>query len=273
VLRQQRTLREPHTNLTGLSVLLVEDNLLNQQLARTFLERAGMHVTLAENGAEALARLAPDDAAFDIVLMDIQMPVMDGFTATRHIRADARHASLPIIATTAHAMAEDREQCIAAGMQDYLTKPIDVSQMYARISQWTGRTATMATADTQTTPQPPVSHALADRTMAIARIGGHVDIYREVIATFLTDQTNTAEKLRGLLAASDIVTAHRIAHTLKGTAATIGATNLYDAALALDSDLKAGTLPDDWPARMDAVESQLAATLLAIQAELSSSSS
>lgn len=151
------------------------------------------------------------------------------------------------------------------------------------IARWTGHrgnlgepcaqsTTGTAGADGHATAAAPAGHALADRAVAIEHIGGNVDIYREVIASFLADQVGTAGKLRALLAAADIATAHRIAHTLKGTAATIGATGLFDAALALDRDLKAGTLPRDWPVRMDTLEARLGATLAAIQAELSSSS-
>jgi|GEM_PF-2328850 len=274
----QRALRDHPADLSGLAILLVEDNALNQQLARTFLERAGITVTVADNGAKAIEILDTGNTAFDAVLMDIQMPVMDGLTATRLIRADARHTHLPIIATTAHAMTEDRAECLAAGMQDYLTKPIDVNLLYAKIAQWTGRRDREAV---QTAPAPrptipstvaPSDDALAERAIAIERIGGSEEIYREVIATFCTDQGSTIANLRAALAAADIATSHRIAHTLKGTAATIGATGLFEAALALDRDLKAGTLPSDWPARVSKLEARLAATLAAIVTELSSSS-
>ncbi|MEW6164607.1 MAG: PAS domain S-box protein [Pseudomonadota bacterium] len=274
---QSRALRDNNHSLTGLSALVVEDNPLNQQLAATVLERAGMRVAIAENGAEALARLAAEDAVFDIVLMDIQMPVMDGLAATRRIRADRRHAGLPIIATTAHAMADDRAACLAAGMQDYLTKPLDVAQLYAKIAQWTGKSGTELPLD-EASPEQPAGiitctprAGLEDIEAAIGRMGGQEDIYREVVSTFLADQAGTALKLKAALAAGDIQGSHLVAHTLKGTAATIGAPELSEAARALDHDIKSGALPPDWPEKVAAIETQLAVTLTAIRGLLDSS--
>ncbi len=126
-------LPESEAKLKGLKVLLVEDNRLNQQVASAFMKKVGINVTLAENGQEALAKLNADDSTFDVVLMDIQMPIMDGISATEEIRRQPRFDNLPIIAMTAHAMADDQANCLAAGMQDYLTKPIDVNKLYAAL--------------------------------------------------------------------------------------------------------------------------------------------
>jgi two-component system sensor histidine kinase/response regulator len=119
---------------TGLKVLIVEDKEINQKIACEFLRKKGCSVTVAENGRKALTKL--DQASFDMVFMDIQMPEMDGLKATRAIRADERFQDLPIIALTAHAMAEDREKCFEAGMNDYLSKPITPQRLYAMMSGW-----------------------------------------------------------------------------------------------------------------------------------------
>jgi len=253
-------------SLRGIAVLLVEDNPLNQQLTRTLLERAGMTVTIAGNGADALAVLKSSEP-FDAVLMDVQMPVMDGLTATRHIRADTRFDALPIIATTAHAMAEDREECLEAGMQDYLSKPIDVARLYQKLAHWTGRRVAPATADPPSIPHSP-ARLLAERDAAIQRMGGQVDIYRLSLSTFLDDQAGAAEQLRILLASGDLVASHRVAHTLKGTAAVIGATPLQNAAALLDAALKAGELPPDWEAQLERIAALLGETLDAAREEL-----
>ena len=132
--------------IAGASILLVEDNIVNQQVARTFLLRAKLAVTVAGNGREALERL--ENGSFDAVLMDLQMPVMDGFEAARRIRAQERFAGLPIIAVTASAMESDRRQCLAAGMQDHLAKPLEAEQLIRLLVRWIPpRTAAGAAAD------------------------------------------------------------------------------------------------------------------------------
>lgn len=117
--------------LNGMQVLLMEDNRLNQQVAISFLKKVGVTVTIANDGSEGIDILLAQPEAFDAILMDIQMPIMDGLTATKHIRQLTQFDKLPIIAMTAHAMADDRQKCLDAGMQDYLSKPIDVRQLYA----------------------------------------------------------------------------------------------------------------------------------------------
>ena len=128
-------------NLTGIRVLLVEDNAVNQQIAVELLTRGGAAVTVANNGREAVAAItgAVQPPPCDIVLMDMQMPVMDGHEATREIRSDPRYDSLPIIAMTAQAMAEERDQCLAEGMNDHITKPIDPDLLYRTVLAFAGQ--------------------------------------------------------------------------------------------------------------------------------------
>jgi CheY-like chemotaxis protein len=128
----------------GRHVLVVEDNATNQKVVRRLLEKLGCTVTIAGNGLEALDRLA--GAAFDLVLMDCQMPEMDGFEATRQIRrSDRGHAAIPIVALTANAMASDREACLDAGMDDFVTKPVRPEELGQALGRWFGRTSTHAT--------------------------------------------------------------------------------------------------------------------------------
>ena len=135
---QERRLapRTAITGLRGLRVLLAEDNLINVMVAKTLLEGKGVVVTVAENGQVALDILLAQPQGFDAVLMDIQMPVLDGREATRRIREDARLAALPILAMTADAMPEDRQKCLDCGMNDYLTKPVDSEVLYAMLARW-----------------------------------------------------------------------------------------------------------------------------------------
>jgi CheY-like chemotaxis protein len=125
------------TALAGLRVLLVEDNLINQMVARELLGAQGALVQLAENGQLAVDALLAQPAGFDVVLMDLQMPVMDGLQATRHIRQQLKLTQLPIIAMTANVMASDRDDCLAAGMNDHIGKPFNVTDLVARLRHWT----------------------------------------------------------------------------------------------------------------------------------------
>ena len=139
--RQQSKADSASYDARGIRVLLVEDNELNQQVATELLESAGAIVTVAGNGKIAvdLLRDGPQPPAFDIVLMDLQMPEMDGFTATRQLRADSRFNDLPILAMTAHALVEERERCLQAGMNGHVTKPIDPDALFAALTQWVKR--------------------------------------------------------------------------------------------------------------------------------------
>ncbi len=162
--------QETHADLTGLHVLLVEDNKFNQQLANALLVRAGIEVGIADDGFEALQALQRE--SFDAVLMDMQMPKMDGLEATRHIRENPALADLPIIAMTANAMMGDRENCLAAGMNDYISKPLHYQTMYATLARWTHRNefpAVQAAAEGQ---HPGDAPSVLDADNAMARMGG-----------------------------------------------------------------------------------------------------
>ncbi len=221
-------------DLAGLRVLLVEDAVMNQQVATEILESAGIYVDLAENGQEAVEAVA--GAHYDLVLMDVQMPVMGGFDATRLIRAHPAHRDLPIIAMTAHAMRGAREECLAAGMNDYVTKPIDTKQIFAVMARWLkdriaaggGREIAPPRPEARPTTLPDLPGI--DTRQALQRLGGNEALYRTLLATFGTSYAAATDEIRGALEQGDFATAERLAHTVKGVAGNISANGVAAAA-------------------------------------------
>ncbi|MFC5302076.1 PAS domain-containing hybrid sensor histidine kinase/response regulator [Azospira restricta] len=223
--------------LAGARVLLVEDNRLNQEVALNFLKRSGLQVDLAENGREALERLAA--GRYDAVLMDCQMPLMDGYEATRRIRATPGLEKLPVIAMTAHAMSGDRERSLAAGMNDHLTKPIDLRELNRTLQRWLRRAAGSEAAPAAA-GDPLAALAGFDTRGALARTGGDLDTYRMILEVFAADEADFGARFAAARAAGADDEALRLAHTLKGLAATAGATALADAARALEQACRDG---------------------------------
>jgi CheY-like chemotaxis protein/signal transduction histidine kinase len=252
--------------LAGVLVLLVEDNAINQQVARELLKRYGAVVDVAGHGREAVDMVGR--AFYDVVLMDVQMPVMDGLEATKAIRALPGGADLPIVALTAHALAEDRERCLAAGMNDYLTKPIDPDRLLAVLGQWIA-SAGVATEKSATTEKPAVepapsapAAALAggiDGRKALARLGGNERLLRSVAAEFVRDYAGSAGELGRLVRRGDMEGARRLAHTVKGVAGNIAADVLAGAAQHLEGTLAGGAPPE--AASLEAYAQALQATV------------
>ncbi|MBI2308300.1 MAG: response regulator [Rhodocyclales bacterium] len=225
----------------GARVLLVEDNRLNQEVAINFLKRGGVCVELAENGREAIERLAAGH--YDAVLMDCQMPVMDGYEATRKIRAMPGLEALPVIAMTAHAMGGDRERSLAAGMSDHLTKPIDLRELYRTLSRWIHRGGEAVAA---VTPAPAAGGSPLDLLRdfdtrgALARTGGDLETYRMILDVFANDEADFGARFAAAQAAGDRDGCTRLAHTLKGLAATAGAGRLTERAARLEQACRRG---------------------------------
>ncbi len=220
--------------LRGARLLLVEDNELNQELARELLESAGIELRVAVHGQQALDILAVD-SRFDGVLMDCQMPVMDGYTATRKIREQPRLAHLPVIAMTANAMQGDREQALASGMNDHIPKPLNVDAMFATLARWIRPQAGL--------PAPidlPASLEGIDIDEGLSTCMGRRDLYLRLLIKFRDGQGSFVEQLRSALAGPDGTAAQRIAHTLRGTAGNIGAKAIAQAAAALEQACQAG---------------------------------
>jgi CheY-like chemotaxis protein/HPt (histidine-containing phosphotransfer) domain-containing protein len=249
-------------DLSGLHVLLVEDNPFNQQLANAMLVRAGIDVSLADDGAEALQAL--QRGRFDAVLMDMQMPKMDGLEATRHIREDMALADLPVIAMTANAMIGDREICLAAGMDDYLSKPLHYKTLYETLARWTKRDVSPPQA---TDEAPPVeTAAVLDVDSAMARMGGEAT-YLAMLAKFIPSQGRSLQSIEDALAVDDRSAAERLAHTLKGVAASVGALPLEEAAGKLEKSISAGKT-EEYPALTAALADRLAQAVVAVESYL-----
>ncbi|MGE5490146.1 MAG: ATP-binding protein [Actinomycetota bacterium] len=223
--------RDVVAGLQGADVLVVEDTELNQEVMRDLLNQVGLRVRLAANGEEALQAVA--DTRPDCVLMDCHMPVMDGFEATRRLRADDRHRDLPIIALTANALSGDRERCLAAGMNGFLAKPVDVADLLAVLARWVPVRAPAA-------PPPRNDNGLPDlpgldTSVGLKYLGGRVPSYVRLLRLFRDTRASGFDAgFREALGAGDWDTAYRLVHSLKGTSRTLGAVRLGDLAIELE---------------------------------------
>ncbi len=221
----------------GAHILLVEDNLVNQEVALEIMECEGLQVDIANNGKEAVAMVA--EADFEAVLMDIQMPQMDGYEATQLIRKNPQYNELPIIAMTADAMTGVREKCLAAGMNDYITKPIEVGHLFNILGKYIQAKERIQPKVEDETPLPENLPGI-DIAMALKRLGGKRRLYHSLLENFYKDYQGVVEQIKSLLEKGDTETARRIVHTLKGIAGTIGINNLYENSNVLESTLKSG---------------------------------
>ncbi|RZI81261.1 MAG: response regulator [Rubrivivax sp.] len=242
-----KVLENAQRQLAGARLLLAEDQPLNQELACDLLQRAGIEVVTALNGQEALERLEKS-GPFDGVLMDCQMPVMDGYTATERIRARPEWQNLPIIAMTASAMASDRERVLKSGMNDHITKPLDLAQMFAIMARWIvpARPAISAVApgpwrlEKAHGLNPDAALTTLDTVDGIARCMGNLDLYRRLLKGFDKNQQDFAQQFSQALRDHDLAGAQRLAHTLRGLAGNIGALALQHAAAELESRCQQG---------------------------------
>jgi signal transduction histidine kinase/HPt (histidine-containing phosphotransfer) domain-containing protein len=239
---------EKPKRLLGMRLLVVEDNKINQLVAQGLLRQEGAEVTLAENGALGVAAVAAAQLAFDAVLMDVQMPVMDGYTATRTIRNELGLRELPVIAMTANAMASDREACLAAGMNDHVGKPFELDHLVALLLRHTGRA--VVTEPTAIPPPLPTQAAELDMEAALRRLGGDTDLLGTLLHAFARDMAQAPQQLNAHLEAGLQDEAVRAMHTLKGLAATVGTSRLAQVATELEKRLREGVPPQ---ARADVV--------------------
>ena len=242
---EKKTSQEALAIVRGAHVLLVEDNEINQQVAEELLIGFGVTVDIAENGEIAIEKLQ-SHSGYAAVFMDLQMPVMDGFTATGVIRDDVRFKNLPIIAMTANAMSGDREQCLEAGMNDYIAKPVDPDVLLDVMSQWIvgiGKSVAQSAPDPEPLQSAPLPTSLpgVDVASGLRRMAGNERLYRKLSGEFVADHMGAAERLRELGAGEDGV---RLAHTLKGILGTFGAKTAQEQAATLEVQLKAGTLDE-----------------------------
>jgi PAS domain S-box-containing protein len=240
----------PESEKKNLRILLVEDNAVNQKVALRMLERAGYQADVAANGREAVAACAEE--YYDIILMDVQMPEMDGYEATVHIRKQQENSGRRsvIIAMTAHAMKGDREHCIVAGMDDYVSKPLDPQLFLGAIERHYARGVPVE-APPPKAPPTQTAAAVYDKAGFLRRVEGDERLLREVLRTFLQDCPRQMINARKSLEQRDAVTLTRIAHTVKGASASVGAmainevaTRLEDAAREQNLDLAPSLLAD-----------------------------
>ena len=227
--------------IAGARILLVEDNDLNQEVACELLQDAGLLVDIAENGQEAIARIGRQH--YDLVLMDMQMPVMDGVTATRLLREDPACQQLPIIAMTANVMRDDIEKCLAAGMNGHVAKPIDPDDLWMALLNWikpgSGFVNTPAhLREPSADPQLPDALPGVDLQLGLRHAFGKKPLYANMLSKFVKAQLQFEPQLRQALSNGDYATAERLAHTCKGGAGNIGAQVLQELAAQLETALR-----------------------------------
>jgi two-component system sensor histidine kinase/response regulator len=238
--QRQSSYRDDERALRGAWLLLVEDNEVNQEVAQHILNDAGIRVDIASNGAIALAKI--EENAYDGVLMDCQMPVMDGYQATRKLRQDPRYSDLPVIAMTANAMVGDKEKCLDAGMNDFIAKPIDVAQLFGTLARWIAPAAPqeMTVVVAQPEAELPVIAGLK-MAEAMRRVGGNATLMRKLLDRFVETQFDAMQRIVAAIENNQLETAIREAHTLKGLAGNIGAGGLADSAARVEHLLSLGS--------------------------------
>ncbi|OYU43155.1 MAG: hypothetical protein CFE44_19960 [Burkholderiales bacterium PBB4] len=216
--------------LIGMRILVVEDNMINQQVAEELLNSQGALVSIASNGQQGVEAVSASKPPFDLVLMDLQMPVMDGLTAARTIRQELQFSHLPIIAMTANAMTTDKAACLAAGMNDHVGKPFDLTELVQTIVKHTawvavptsGHPSAGVSADLLGALDGFAWPACLDGVHAVARLGGNVALYVRSLKSYLVQLPQHADTVSQLIAQGEMEVARRDLHSLKGTSATLG---------------------------------------------------
>ncbi len=228
------------SSLKKMRVLLVEDNQINQKLAMALLSDKGVLVEIAENGQEAIDKLSKVDVDyFDVVLMDLQMPIMDGYEATKRIRMGSRYDNLPIVAMTAHVMSEEVHKCKEIGMQNYIGKPVEPELLYSILAHYSKKRH-------EDEPEQNIEDTKSNQDMAIGEIkglnteagirraAGDVELYIDVLKDFIRLYENANERLDSAFENNDKATGSSLSHSLKGLLGTIGAEGLYVLAVILE---------------------------------------
>ena len=241
------SISEPSTAIRGARILLVEDNEINQQVAREILERWGFFVIMANHGEQALAVLEEHSVPFDLVLMDVQMPVMDGLEATRRIRRNKRFHSLPVIAMTAAVLDRDQAECFESGMNDHIAKPILYEHLLGVLERWIPPSERKAS-DRKLPKSRGGADILVDQLpgfdieFAIQQLRGNYDLLLTLLKQFGEQFSTATETIKGLIAKGQHKEATQQLHKLKGAAGNLGATELHRHAGLLEQELKSGQL-------------------------------
>ncbi len=271
-------LLEEMAAIKGARILLVEDNDLNQEVASEILRDAGFFVDIADNGQIALDKVVNNTGEpWDIVLMDMQMPVMDGVTSATEIRKHEQFHSLPIVAMTANAMQQDKDKCLAAGMVDFVTKPIQPDELWAALRRWI---KPKRTAVASSNAAPPASNAESvasgipqnieglDTAAGLKRVLGKTSLYLSMLRKFVAGQRTASADIIAALDADDWATAERLAHTTKGVCGNIGAAAVQEMANSLEQALKERKAREDVDALLATLTPQLTTLIEAISAQL-----
>ena len=254
--------------IRGARVLLAEDNELNQQVACELLGGAGLIVDVADNGAQALNLLSTQQ--YDLVLMDMQMPVMDGLEATVAIRAMQHYRDLPIIAMTANVMSDDRQRCLDAGMNDFVAKPVDPDELWRVLLRWIPPRHVLCDDVVPVAPSLAVAPVVAptiagvDTAAGMRRVLGNLTAYQKMLRTFVRDQSDLPTRIRDALASGNLPALKSIMHTLRGVAGNIGAGLLQQLAFEFEQSLATGS-QIDLNAQAEALCNELDRLVTAIQ--------
>jgi len=252
VLPQAPPIIENLAAIKGLSILLVEDNVINREIASKLLINAGFKVDVAENGQKSIEML--DKHVYDIVLMDMQMPVMDGIMATREIRNDARFKDLPIVAMTANVMEADIEKCREAGMWDHIGKPFDLAELFGKLLKWVKPRQIEEVQETigmplmETVKEEPTSAKQddlpdipgLDTRLGLKRVMGNKTFYLDMLKKYVDNQGQAPAQIRQSLDSGDYRTAERLVHTVKGVSGNIGASRLQELVADLEKAILGG---------------------------------
>ncbi|WP_130472925.1 response regulator, partial [Candidatus Magnetaquicoccus inordinatus] len=234
VTRRTATLAQPNQSIVGARVLAVEDNEVNQQVIEALLQMAGVQVELADNGHQAVEMAS--SGRFELILMDLQLPILDGLQATRLIRALPQGKNIPIVAVTADVMVQDLARCWEAGMDDHIAKPIDPNKLFLALNKWIkskerdtfatekNRVAAIALPATTNPLKSPAFPAVAGLHLqtGLAHTAGDLRLYRALLERFLTHHADNVRDIQKAVEKGDIALAKRLAHTLKGVAGTLG---------------------------------------------------
>ncbi len=233
-------------SLRGVRILLAEDNPTNRMVALELLGNAGMIIETVSDGEEAVD--AVTKGHYDAVLMDVQMPIMDGIEATKTIRKNPDSKDIPIIAMTAYAMKGDRENCLRSGMNDYVSKPIDANQLLTVLSRWIQPVSRESCWESEersgpARPLPPIPDMLPGIRVEsfLKRIKGNKRLFRNILVGFYRDNADVADQIRKRLEADDPEGAGQLVHGIKGAASNISANDLYVAAMELENGIRSGT--------------------------------